>query len=585
MPTKLKKVQFTCFTSRSGVDNTQIPLVSSAAAVKVYKQGATVTSSAGPIAAGPTGTVVTVRDIGGIVAGDVVQKGLSSAATATVLSVNSRTSITLGSLVGSLSVVADDRLVPNTNRPTLYTESTGNSGVGSSNVGSDADASVAFYTPTAWVDVFFSVDGGSTVSRATYDVEAGYSSKVIDIRDYGGDLQAAFDALPTSGGGVYLPDGYVCTVSAVVTMSTVNVRLFSDSWGTATIYAGGANPAYHLLNIQNHGFVAENIRFDHRGSSAGNYDIMRVNGQGPVAHGVQPFTVRNCYFLNARRNGIRITGGVFQAKIVDCSFGGYGNGVFGQSSAYSTANSNDPPTISSDDTPTHIEITGCEFSGLATGATQAAAEFHQCTAVTIHRCQFESIAGGYDSSSANAIHCDTVAYARIEKCHFEMATSGTYAPGTRVEQLVVIAASSGAHVSDCSVFGTSTTAVQPKRWVRLQTSGRCVFVNNRVSNLHSSIRVAIDADSNSIWTHVIGGIYETGETDTLYQPSLVMRAEKGLGLPVYADDTARGLYADTTDGTMIVVAAPTTPNVHLQFRIGGAWVGIAKWTGAAAAAT
>lgn len=527
MSTKLRKVWGTVLKDQFGTGSAQIVAGSVTGAVKVYKQGATVTTGATIT----SGTSITVRDTGGIVAGDTVQKGTDSSKTATVDSVNSRTSLTLTKITGTGPTFSTgDRAVVTTNRPSLFTESTGSVAYGSSNADTDAAGLYEFFTETAWVDIIFSGTGITTA--ALYDVEAGYSSKVIDIRDYG-SLSAAILALPTEGGAIYLPDGYVCEVSSAVSVNKVNVRFVSDSWGKATIRAAGSNPAYGLLKIEYSGFVAEHIRFDHRGTSAGAYDMIQVNG---LDRGVQPVTFRNCYFLNWRRNALRITGGVYNLTVTECpAGGGFGPAYFAQTSSGGT----DPAQGSlGAGTPTHLRFFASEVTGIDKTSTEAAMYFSNCGPITIDGMIIEGINGGTDIASANAIHIDTGFAVRIENSHFEMATSGTYAPATNPEQLIVLSGCHGAVVRNCTVTGSATTAVQPKRFLSVGNSGRGTFWGNRVSNLKSGTKLALVLDGSSTGWVVGPNIYETSETETLQEPcvSLNMTLFK---VPVYADDTAR----------------------------------------------
>ena len=567
MPTKLRKVFRTCTTAASGTDTRLIPLVSSANAAKLYKQGAVVAANATVTG---SGTVVTVRDIGRIVSGDTVQVGTSSTNTATVSAITSRTSFTLTSTGSSFGITTGQRLVVTSNRPTVYTESSG-AVSGSANLTSDANGGVECYTAEPIVDILYSVDGGSTISSAEYDVEAGYTSKVIDIRDYGGDLQIAHDALPAEGGGLYLPDGYVCALSSSVTISKPNVRLFSDSWGKATIISNAANPTFTMLKIEKSGFIAESIRFDMQATSNyGSYDLMQVNGGGIVASAVFPVTFRDCYFLRYCRNAVRITGAVFNFKMMDFWIsGGFGPALYIQEASISTS-----PTPSGSGTPTHLDFMNGEITGIVTGTTESAVEIRTAGPVSFDQVRIEGVSGGTDITSGNAFHIDTGFAIRIKKCHFEMATTGTYAPGTNPEQLIVLSGVPGIIVEDCTVTGSATSGVQPKRFVAAGNATRGRYQGNRISNLHTGTKLGLACDGSS-WGWIVGpNIYETSETDTLQEPCTAVNSTL-FKVPVYADTTAR----DAAGGAQAVKGAIIYLLSTNKFQgYDGAWTNLGSMT-------
>lgn len=78
--------------------------------VTIRKQGATVTTTSGT-------AIVTVRDIGGLVVGDVCRIGTSGSDLGTILTIDSQTQVTFSTTV---SVTAGDRLTPRNNLPSIY---------------------------------------------------------------------------------------------------------------------------------------------------------------------------------------------------------------------------------------------------------------------------------------------------------------------------------------------------------------------------------------------------------------------------------------------------------------------------------
>ncbi len=566
MPTKLYKVSRLILKDKSVTDAAQIVAGVISGVCKVYKQGATVTT-AGPTTI-VTNTVVAVRDSGRIVVGDTVQKGTSGTNTATVTEVTSRTSIKLTAVLGTLTVSIGDRLVVNTARPTLYSESSGSVSTGSSDANSIASGLVEFYTTEPIIDLIYS--GSGITTSGEYDVQGGYMEPALDIRAYGNDLALAVAALPSTGGAIYIPDGVTVSIAAAVAINKVNVRIFSDSWGSAIIQASAVNPTWHMFNVTSSGLICENLRIDARGTTAAAYDIMRISG---LDAGVQPVTIRNCYFLNWRRNAIRITGFVYNVT-VDTSWisGGFGPAVLSQQS---TATSDPVQGTLGIGTPTHLRLLNTEFTGISTAVSEAAIRLSTAPNVIIHNCIMESILGGTDAASANCIHATGSASIRIVESHFELSTGAPYQPALRPEQMIFLETCSGVQLDNNSLWGGSDTTRQPKKWVTAATTTRGRAINNRTELIWDNVagRKAIWCDGNSTGWVVVPGIAGANDTDVLDSPYLYL-SNYGVGLPIFATDADRATNARAVNGTLIYVTTPTTPANKLQIYAAGAWTGI-----------
>lgn len=588
MPTKLRQVHIAVFKDRSGTDDSKVALVSSASAAKVYKQGAYVAASAGPIAAGPGGTVVTVRDAGRLSVGDTVQKGMVSTATATVLAINSRTSITLASAVGSLSLVSGDRLVDTSNRPTLYDESTGAHSTGSSNVATDTNGIVVFYATEGIVDILFSTDGGSTISGAKYDVEAGYvmPKPWLDVRDFASLLEA-YNAAPSTGAIIHIPAGTTCEISAAMDVSKPVIFQGDGAVAGSIIRTSVADPNHHMFNVTT-GAQFRGLEIDMRATVADSYDAIRVHGHGVNNIDVANFQMYDVYIHHTPRNGLRIT------EIIDSHFEKvllshcYGDAYMIQQSSGGSDPVNGGYTVTNNTNLVFIDcraadcfkrgiyvdgmyrpvFIGCTFEALGEAASLGGAGGTTGTGATDGLCYFKNVSSGTWIG-----------------CHSE----GFWTYGTRAYQAWYFESCAGgivhANAVECISGDFGTVQLAPFRGMLFQTCGDMHVAGNRVLGFtQNSIVVASDSPRMIVQQPNYG---TSTDRVLISAPTATLIGGLGLKLPVFADNTARdnattGAYVAT--GTIIFVDSPSSPASQLQIYDGSAWVGIAKWTGAAAAA-
>jgi len=200
----LKKYSQTFYKDKSGSDLAQIP--ASSISINVYKQGATVASGV-TVTTAVGGVAVSVRSVGHIVLNDTVQLGTDATKQMMVEEVTSSISIKLRSTIGAnIVLAAGDRLVIYSTVPALYNESTGVSTMSNPATTSTAGY-VEFYTPEARFDVLAS--GAGITTQLFIDNESGWVKDGvawINAKNYA-TIQAAVDALPSTGGVTFVPAG------------------------------------------------------------------------------------------------------------------------------------------------------------------------------------------------------------------------------------------------------------------------------------------------------------------------------------------------------------------------------------------
>ena len=544
MPTRLRPIDLTVLVDKTGTDTSQVPSVG--AAVAFYKQGATV-SSVGPVTIA-TGTAVSVYDTGRLAVGDTVQKGASAAATATVASIVSRTSITLTIATGSMSLSRSDRLVvTGPSRPTIYSESSGvlvhaASPTPLTVAGGSLDA---FSTEVA-LDAVISGGTPSVTAQGRYDIPAGYFEPRpwADVRDYGYNetgLRAAIDALPSGGGTVYIAAGEIELASAL-TITKAGVRLLGDTSAKSRLIASAVNPAHHLVVIEALAVTLEHLEFDARGTTSAAYDVVRIVRNATNVNSVH---IVNCGILNGRRYGLYVAG-AFDTQIRDSAISGHvDNGVRCENNAYTT---------------THIY-----FDNVAIGANdilaadKPAVYLNTTAGARFLNCRFEANRGG--ATTANGIDALSCEYLHVEACHFEIINSGPYVPTARPSTYCRINSTRTPVFLNNGFYGGTDSTLRPTYAVTFGNSYGAVVIGGKMNTLNTN---GVSADK---WCTIIGvEVSGAATTHNLAEGSVAIH-EGLIIVPKYTTATRvaaaaaldGALYFDTTTGKLNVCT-------------GGAWV-------------
>ena len=127
----------------------------------------------------------------------------------------------------------------------------------------------------------------------------------------GGSIQAAHDALPSTGGSIQLAANTVWVIAAQITFSKPNVRISAPSWSTIL----RRDPGYtsgNLLWMQGAGSVCEGFTLDGN-SVVHNTAELGMSGDHNLTRGMQIINCAGSIFLsmsgqNSRASGNTITG-------------------------------------------------------------------------------------------------------------------------------------------------------------------------------------------------------------------------------------------------------------------------------------
>lgn len=578
MPTRLRRIDLTALVNKTGTDTSQVPSVG--ATLKFYKQGAYV-SAAGPVSIA-TNTVVAVYDSGRLVVGDTVQKGVDGSATATVAEVTSRTSIKLTIASGTLSLSQHDRLLVTTARPTIYREPSGVSAAASSpNPVTGADGGGNFFSVEPFVDVV--VEGGTPSISAVgkYDIPAGYLDPRpwLDVRDYGNDLVAAYDALPSNGGTIHVPGGVTCSLSAALAINKGGVRIVGDGPTCSKIQASSSNPTHHLLDVRHGSFRLEHIEIDGRGTSAAAYDCVRLSGHAVTNIDAANFFMSDVYIHHARRNGLRITEIIeslfVRVLITDC----WGTGYYLRNTAPSFSDSedgNDPPsggyTLTANTHQTFIDCraANCKERG-----------FFATDSYGTHLISFRSEAHegrtyGRAANTALGIEMHYCAHSSADGAHLEGAYTNYNNPTTasnRAQNWAYFGVCDAIKVVNCSMLangGDSVPQLKPTYGVLFETCDGVVSGGHRFVSMDSKGSVvASDCTGVTIFESFNNG--EAACVDRIDARAASYVGGRGVRVARFANTTTRDAATTggfTEDGTIIYLESTN----KLQIRAGGAWV-------------
>jgi hypothetical protein len=293
----LRKFQTTVYKDKSASDTAQIPAAS--ATVKIYKHGATISSGT---TVAVTDTAVAVYDVGRILAGDNVQLGTTAASQMTVVSVDSNTQLTLRSTIGSgIAVSAGNRLVVYSAEASIYANPTRIGTATTQPVTLGSSGLLEFYTPETRFD--YIVTNGSTLTLFI-DNEGGWSrggTPWVNVKDYS-TFQAAINALPTTGGTVFVPVGrYTTTTTPAVGAMTITklVHLIGEASGRDGDTGGS------IIDFTSGSVSTDLLTIS---TTAANYSVVKDlmfigpnaagSGRGIVFESLSALLVENCIFLN-----------------------------------------------------------------------------------------------------------------------------------------------------------------------------------------------------------------------------------------------------------------------------------------------
>jgi parallel beta helix pectate lyase-like protein len=561
--TRLARFELLVTKDKSSTDKAQVPADATA---DFYKQGATV-ATAVTVTNYDVDVTIVVRDVGRIVVGDTLRKGLSSTPTVTVSAVLDRTTLVVYSDGnGSLVLAVGDRLIVTTDRPTVHKENTGVDAYSASQV--TTDGSTGFLYPAHVRERFFDAAiTGTGVARLMADQPAGVRYPIYNVRELGGDIQAVIDALPDEGGVVYLPAGAPYQLLTGLVVNTGNVTLVGDGLGTVIQAADGHINAFDLITVNRAYFRAYNLKLDCRGTSqsltSGKCGVV-INGYGVSGH-----TVLGCYFENVQIVGAPRYGLWMQDVIVflavNCEFeANKGHGARIEKTTTGAA--------------TTTRFVGCGFAQ----NDGKGVELSHCFGLTLLGCWFEGNKAGWDAGEGNAIDATSSGRLEILSCYFEDAATGiSGTPDHRTHQFIWLNACFSAIVDGCWFQGLATNTVphlRPLQAVRFENSAYSRLSNNAAEYMVDQF-ASFSGDSlecaelcNHDRTAPAPGITRL----VLEGSGRVFSLSRGVvGLYQYDDAAARPAPTDVREGSLIWVHTPGGTNSNLQVSNGTNWKNIA----------
>lgn len=592
MATRLRKIHVQAFTDKSGSDIAQV--VVSAPTIKFYKHGAVVS---GTYSVNGPNITVGVRDAGRLQVGDTLEAWRFSASTGvwtkqsgdcTVDTVTSRTSLILDKGAVTTSLVAGDRLLPTTNRPTIYAESTGTTAIASSpSPVAGTNGLVEAYSTEAMVDVI--ATGGTPTIADTFipDVLAGYDEArpYVDVRDYGNDLVAATAALPAVGGVIHIPANTTVTLSAEYDCGTKAVWLMGDGAAAGSkIQANTADPNFHLMDLSV-GIKITDLEIDMRATVFDNYDAIRISG-GPVnGLDVQNIQMYGVYIHHVPRTALRLTN-VYDSRFEKVLVtNAYGDAFLIQKATGSTD-------------PVDAALGGLENNNNLTFIDCRAANCYRRAMVITYSYRttligniWEAIGGasahGGDDGTWGTASNDGLCYfancvdLNLIACKSE--ASNTHP--NRATQFWYFESCAGGTVNGCVieiVGGDADPQLAPVRLMLFQSCGDMLVAGNRcIGGTTNGIVNASDSPRMVFMQPNYGTA-----TDRMGQsaPTSIVIGGLGVGIPRFTNDTARdhavtGALVGTVARTLIWVDTATSPTSKFQIWNGTAWIGVGEQDG------
>lgn len=577
MAKQLRKLALTTTKDYASGDARQVP---TAATVNVYRQGATIAAATNsPISAGETNQTIYVLDTGDITVGDTVSVLSGGALGTTVLTVDLVTKVIDGqgnsevrvdyTSGPTVSFAAGDRLIPTNNRPTLYSERTGNTTTGSGGAFT-TDGTTGYgrvYVEKKFVDTV--VSGSGLTTQWFEDELAGDTGGVLNVMDYGGNsataIQAAVDAA-IAGQTVYLPTGQYA-IGTTITIAKM-LRFVGDG-PQATILAG-TDKDVDIIKVDAGGervYIGDMTIQGNTGSAG--------TGRGIYGTEAHYINCRNLFIQNCPASGIHLDQSNFPLIEHVRSINNYGAGLF----LDGLINNGAQARIY------HTECSGNDWWGIyidehAGVQIDAIAVENNCQDMT----NAQDISGADSNNSINAPQlyvngADGVFIGRIDVEDFQnspadtgiflRSVKGAVVAGVTFVELSDTAAGVGLRIDSCE----GVTIVGCK----FHSMDKGIFVQGGNTTMPTGSPSAVGIMSKNVF--IAGNWYGTGQsTDTTTPVTLDYAAETeidgknitgewqcGWMVPRFA---ATALPTPTHDG-MIIYSADTD---KLKVRANGSWV-------------
>ena len=547
----LRRFETVVLKNKSGSDTAQVP---ASATVAFYRQGSTV-KVATSVGLTVDPVPVLVYDVGAVIPGDVliVQGGsgrlLVESITGTdTLNVLNETGSTIVLAVGA-------RLTPESAQPRVYNDALGSSAIGSSIATDPATGRASAYVRDKSFD--YIVTGTGLSPRVYPDSDGAFVTSLtgwLNAKQFS-SIQAAIEALPASGGTVFLPSGrYALTSSLQISKS--QVTLIGE--GPASVITTDTPNTFDLVVVTASLFRMFNLLIDgNRGPgtpSPNDKSCLVVNGSA-----ISDPLGQRCYFENLICQNAPNAG----LRLIDCSNSLFVNGQFPFNRQDGARFEKVTSGVSS------VRFINCTFSENYGRGIHA----DGCTCVSFHGCGSEGNSQdptlGVSASDGSAISAHNCQNIRIDSCDFEAPGL----PGTHVavENLVYMDNCTSCVITGSNFRGDGTYTQRGFRSGANGTPGLmltgCGFVNLYGGNSAPMNAVGLVSGQES---NVINCRTEPNKTIALMSPS-IFTIVNSRPFRSYATDNDLPDASTVEPGTIAYIVTPSLNYSHLAFSQGTYW--------------
>jgi len=425
---------------KSVSDNAQVPATD--AVINFCRAGATVSATV-VVPASATSAPVSVFDVGQVIVGDTVRIG-AGPGTLTVSGLATNQVRVANPTSSPITLTSGTRLVPTNGRPNVYMDPLCSVSLGNL-LYPDSAGQAAAYLPNNRMDYDVAIPNQPLRLYVDGTGMLGRSDRAWnDLRDFGGNLQAAIDALPPGGGTVFVPRGTWLMTSGA-TVNTPSVTIMGEQ-ACSVLRAATAN-AFDLVTVNATNFQMRDLALDGAATSQdlSGRSCLYIRGLGTSGHLILDVLLQNVTLTGAPGHGLNMED-VIIIIAEGCHFdGNKGGGV-------RIDNGTQNPQGS-----TTTQFLSCTFSQNG----ERGCVVNNVTVLTFRGCSLKGNQGGA-TAQGNAI--DALGCNRIDILSSHFGPAGT---ATAPDQFILVTGSGSAVVDACLFDGGADPAKQPAQAIHL----------------------------------------------------------------------------------------------------------------------